>query len=68
MTKATFEDSVLQRLLIRKEHVLCTRCGAIEPVHPGDGIPALAYIQGITRLVELHAFCKAKAKSQEGKA
>lgn len=63
----SFRDSVLNRLLVRKDHVLCVTCGAREPVYPGDGTPALAFMQGLERLATLHAFCKAKAQSSDSR-
>jgi len=34
----------LSPLIVRKDHVACTVCGCIEPIHPGDGTPIDTFI------------------------
>ncbi len=47
-----------ERLIVRKEHVLCTRCGTIEPVHPGHGTPMPAFISALESVACRHAKCR----------
>jgi len=41
-------------LLVRKEHILCTWCFGIEPVHPGSGVPMNALLLGYAAVFERH--------------
>jgi len=41
-------------LIVRKDHVLCTICGCIEPVHPGDGTPLPTFVIALMLLVGRH--------------
>lgn len=50
-------EYVLDRLIVRKEHLLCTRCGAVEPVHPGNGTPATTFIAALERAALRHRDC-----------
>jgi hypothetical protein len=59
--EVTLHDA-LGALLIRKEHVLCTRCGEMEPINPGHGTPAPAFISAVTTMAILHLDCCVKAK------
>lgn len=50
-------DVALDRLIVRKEHVLCTQCGEVEPVHPGDGTPASTFIVALQAVAVRHRAC-----------
>lgn len=41
-------------LLVRKDHVACTICGEIVPVHPGDGTPMTSFLLGLARVLGMH--------------
>lgn len=41
-------------LLVRKDGVLCTVCGAVAPVHPGNGTPLPSIIHGYQTVVRQH--------------
>jgi hypothetical protein len=47
-------------LIVRKDHVLCTRCMTIEPVHPGDGTPMSTMIEGYKLMAMRHQTCERK--------
>jgi len=50
-------DVALDRLIVRKEHLLCTQCGTIEPIHPGDGTPASSFILALEAAARRHRSC-----------
>jgi hypothetical protein len=41
-------------LVVRKDGVLCTRCGTTDPVHPGDGTPLPSFVLGLAGCAERH--------------
>lgn len=41
-------------LVVRKNGVLCTRCGTIDPVHPGNGTPLPSFLVGLHGYVTRH--------------
>jgi len=45
-------DSV--HLLIRKDGVLCTKCGTLEPVHAGHGTVMVALLHGYAGVLKRH--------------
>ena len=45
-------------LLVRRDGLLCTVCGELEPIHPGDGTPLPAM---------LHAFKSATRRHPQAK-
>lgn len=49
---------ILGRLLIRKDHVMCTNCCKIETVHVGDGTPAVAFILALGLMARRHVRCR----------
>lgn len=53
----------LETLLVRKHHVLCTRCGKHEPVHPGDGMPAVTFIMALKLMAARHLGCRPRPRS-----
>lgn len=48
----------LEKMIVRKDHVLCTRCCKSEPIHPGDGTPAVSFIWALERMAERHRKCE----------
>lgn len=48
----------LDKILVRKEHSMCTDCGQIEPVHPGDGIPASTFVMALEMMAKRHVGCR----------
>jgi len=55
----------LERILVRKEHALCTQCFTIEPIHPGDGTPATAFISALELMAYRHRECKPANRGKE---
>lgn len=56
----------LDKLVVRKEGLLCTDCGATDPVHPGDGVPASAFIMALEMAAKRHIGCSvALRRTQE---
>lgn len=51
------QDTALMRLVIRKDHTLCTNCYLMEPVYVGDGTGARAFIQGLQMMADRHRNC-----------
>ena len=51
--------SALSRLLVRRDSVLCTRCGEVLPIHAGDGTPAVAFIIALQIAADKHMKCAA---------
>lgn len=47
-------DVIESALLVRKDHIFCTRCFAIEPIHPGDGTPISTYIIALQEASRRH--------------
>lgn len=45
-------------IIVRKEHVICARCGKIEPVYPGDGTPMPSFIAALEHLARRHRVCE----------
>jgi len=50
-------EVALQYLTVHKEHLLCTKCYEIEPIHPGDGTPAISFITALELAAIRHADC-----------
>ncbi len=53
-------EYVLDRLIVRKNCVVCCRCGGIEPVYPGDGTPARTFMIALENVAKRHRDCKRK--------
>ena len=47
-------------LIVRKDHVLCTRCMKTEPVHAGSGTPMETLIIGYKLVAQRHKNCGRK--------
>ena len=57
-------DVALDRLIVRKEHTLCTQCFEIIPVHPGDGTPASSFILALQNIARQHRACSPSKKRE----
>lgn len=44
-------------LIVRKEHILCTKCYETEPVHCGDGTPMDTLILAYELMAKRHQTC-----------
>ena len=42
-------------LIVRKENVICTACGCVEPINAGDGTPLDTFIQALTLAEKRHS-------------
>lgn len=42
------------QLLVRADHLFCPVCGAVEPIHPGDGTPLMTYLVALARAADRH--------------
>lgn len=49
----------VQGLLVRQDHVLCTRCYKTEPVHQGNGTPMGSLLIGYAAMALRHQKCGA---------
>lgn len=47
----------LERLTVRKEGLFCPQCCTTDPVHPGHGTPAVAFIAALKMAAERHSYC-----------
>jgi hypothetical protein len=50
-------EIALTYLTVRKEHLMCMKCYEIEPIHPGDGTPAISFITALELAAIRHADC-----------
>jgi hypothetical protein len=50
----------LDHLIVRKDGLLCPSCGKTDPVHPGNGTPASAFIAALKSAAERHKKCRGK--------
>jgi len=57
----------MQHLVVRKEHTLCTRCGGIEPVYPGDGTPAITFVVALELMADRHWCCSFESRKRKEK-
>ena len=57
----------LEWLIVRKDDLLCTRCGEMEPVHPGYGTPAAAFIAALYGAASRHRVCSPAKKKKKKK-
>lgn len=48
----------IDHLLVRRDHVLCTICAAIEPINVGDGMPVPTFILALQRVGRIHNECE----------
>lgn len=48
----------LEYLIVRKDGLLCPKCGKTDPVHPGHGTPAAAFIEALKMAAERHKNCE----------
>ena len=47
----------LDKINVRKDDAMCTDCGAIEPIHPGHGTQASAFIMALEMMAKRHMGC-----------
>lgn len=47
----------LAHLIVRKDHVLCTRCYEVVPVHAGNGTPMGSLLLAYKSLERKHSKC-----------
>lgn len=48
------DKPVSSALIVRKDHLFCTKCFAIEPVHPGDGTPISTFLMALQDAARRH--------------
>lgn len=44
----------MEAMIVRKDHLVCTKCATIEPLHPGDGTPAPTFVWAIILAAQRH--------------
>jgi hypothetical protein len=54
----------LDKINVRKDDCLCTDCGGMEPIHPGNGTPASAFIMALRLMAERHMGCSVASRKK----
>lgn len=57
----------MSNLIVRKDHVLCTRCHRVIPVHPGGGTPLRTFVMALENLDVQHRTCVSEFRKKEAR-
>jgi hypothetical protein len=58
------KQMALERLTVRKDGLFCPQCCTTDPVHPGHGTPAVAFIAALKMAAERHSYCMSQLQKE----